>query len=397
MSAQGSDSGDISCSRRRGSPGSGVQNWSGPVTGSGPPEAVSAPIPEPEARDIVQPRSQVPGNSPEDARRGLPRAAGRELAAAIVENTRPVHARCLGDPHPQCTKDQAGIEDKEPGEVIDIISRRACPTLGRFHSIFCALARVWERDFKVLAVPHHTQVFALLVFKAFLEDAQERVRTLIAQASGVFVSCPSLGRSWPRNAGVVGDRAAWSAKRVGVGLVVFDKCWVGSGQICFVFYTCCVALGQFRVGSGRSSRAPTRFVLHSTKVVLESATFGLGSCRAGAEAASRVGVAWAALSICGSLGTGVAALPSGAASHVRCAGHGTGAGRGVGAGHGRGGSARPCAPCWWRRSAKATGVAVVRAGGVGDGVGAIPGACVGAVAGHGEGAGLWCVGGPLAR
>jgi len=80
-------------------------------------------------------------------------------------------------------QDLWGIRDKKPTDVIEIISGRGCPELGKFHAIFCSLARSWERDFKVLAVPHHAQVFALLVFKAFLEDSQERVRTLIAQVS----------------------------------------------------------------------------------------------------------------------------------------------------------------------------------------------------------------------
>lgn len=51
-----------------------------------------------------------------------------------------------------------------------MMSRRCCPALGQLHRIFCTLARIWERDFKVLAVPHHAQVFALLVFKASGSD-----------------------------------------------------------------------------------------------------------------------------------------------------------------------------------------------------------------------------------
>jgi len=80
-------------------------------------------------------------------------------------------------------EDLRGIKDRKPAEVIDMMSRRKCRELGKFHEIFCKLARSWEQDFKVLAVPHHSQVFALLVFKAFLEDQQAAVRTLLGQVS----------------------------------------------------------------------------------------------------------------------------------------------------------------------------------------------------------------------
>jgi hypothetical protein len=43
------------------------------------------------------------------------------------------------------------------------------------------LARVWEKDFGVLAVPHHTQVVALLVFRAFLRGDDESMKTLVGQ------------------------------------------------------------------------------------------------------------------------------------------------------------------------------------------------------------------------
>lgn len=59
-----------------------------------------------------------------------------------------------------------------------------CAPLGDLYRIFCTLAKSWQRKFDSLAVPHHTQVFALLVFKKFLEanqDGSSVVQTLIAQ------------------------------------------------------------------------------------------------------------------------------------------------------------------------------------------------------------------------
>jgi len=82
-----------------------------------------------------------------------------------------------------CKADLQGIKDKKPADVIVQMSSRRCPGLGKFHQVFCRLARVWEQDFQVLSVPHHSQIVALLVFKAFLEDDQRKVRTLIAQVS----------------------------------------------------------------------------------------------------------------------------------------------------------------------------------------------------------------------
>eukprot|EP00931_Biecheleriopsis_adriatica_P004502 TRINITY_DN106161_c0_g1_i1.p1 TRINITY_DN106161_c0_g1~~TRINITY_DN106161_c0_g1_i1.p1 ORF type:complete len:1910 (+),score=459.26 TRINITY_DN106161_c0_g1_i1:54-5783(+) len=78
--------------------------------------------------------------------------------------------------------DFRGIKDRKPADVIQQMSKRRCPALGKFHEIFCTLARVWEQDFHVLTVPHHSQVFALLIFKAFLEE-RSHVKTLIAQVS----------------------------------------------------------------------------------------------------------------------------------------------------------------------------------------------------------------------
>eukprot|EP00930_Biecheleria_cincta_P043640 TRINITY_DN29950_c0_g1_i1.p1 TRINITY_DN29950_c0_g1~~TRINITY_DN29950_c0_g1_i1.p1 ORF type:complete len:1685 (-),score=384.74 TRINITY_DN29950_c0_g1_i1:115-4836(-) len=80
-------------------------------------------------------------------------------------------------------EDLTGIKDKKPADVIRQMSMRPCHALGKLHRVFCKLAMVWEQDFQVLSVPHHSQVLALLVFKTFLEDPQTAVQTLIAQVS----------------------------------------------------------------------------------------------------------------------------------------------------------------------------------------------------------------------
>lgn len=80
-------------------------------------------------------------------------------------------------------EDLMGIKDKKPADVIQQMSMRQCPALGKLHRVFCKLAMAWEQDFQVLSVPHHSQVLALLVFKIFLEDPQSAVQTLIAQVS----------------------------------------------------------------------------------------------------------------------------------------------------------------------------------------------------------------------
>jgi len=82
----------------------------------------------------------------------------------------------------------ADLEDvinKDAMQVINAMCsdqrRDQCKPLGVLYNIFCSLAKAWQQKFDVLAVPHHTQVFALLVFEKFLEAADPNVQTLIGQ------------------------------------------------------------------------------------------------------------------------------------------------------------------------------------------------------------------------
>eukprot|EP00930_Biecheleria_cincta_P040997 TRINITY_DN2807_c0_g1_i1.p1 TRINITY_DN2807_c0_g1~~TRINITY_DN2807_c0_g1_i1.p1 ORF type:complete len:1659 (-),score=312.51 TRINITY_DN2807_c0_g1_i1:74-4744(-) len=90
-------------------------------------------------------------------------------------------------------EDLKDIANKDVEKVIRDMKqeKRAeqCKCFGNFYSIFIALAEAWQEEFGVLAVPHHTQVFALLVFKKLFEQRLEAgataaaVKTLVAQVS----------------------------------------------------------------------------------------------------------------------------------------------------------------------------------------------------------------------
>jgi len=108
---------------------------------------------------------------------------GTKMGAQVQNWVRHVSARYNEDSTLLRQTDLKGIKSKKPADVIRTMASRRCPALGKLQDIFCRLANAWEADFKVLAVPHHTQVFTLLVFKAFMEDRQDAVRTLIAQVS----------------------------------------------------------------------------------------------------------------------------------------------------------------------------------------------------------------------
>jgi len=98
--------------------------------------------------------------------------------------------------------------DQDPHKVIDMISknRSQANVLGYFKDIFVTYATIMADNFKILVMPHHTQVVTLLAFRKMLTDAEKPggLKTLIARVG------TGEGKSM-----LIAALAAWIAQRKG--------------------------------------------------------------------------------------------------------------------------------------------------------------------------------------